>query len=252
MLGILVLPILLAGCTGASTTTKTISVDAGVLVIQPAKTQSVIYGKQAAVFDLEHSERLGAGWSLKEIDFGYVTISHSVAGGAVAAPQARLAWVLFYNPGAFASSVPSQSGLITCPGGRTPSAAVAGRSAMIIDANNEASFVYTGAGTSNCGQPTGPGVRQAYQMVSVPWVDLGGDHVRATYPGCVIWGDGTPSTGIKTATRSEWRMAVLGHRAIGPCASPPTTRVLDLGMSAQMLRDYPRPWIHEPTGPVHG
>jgi hypothetical protein len=251
--GVALVAVLLAGCaTATSTTTKTISADGGALVIQPAKAQPVVYGKQAAVFDLEHSVRFGAGWALKEIDFGYVTITHRIAGGAVATPEPRLAWVLFYNPGAFASAGPSQSGPITCPGGETVRPAVAGRTAMVVDAMNEASFLYTGAGTTNCGIATRPVVGFAYQEVSVPWVDLGGDRVQASYPGCVTGGDGTPSTGVRTATRSEWRMAVLGHRAIGPCTSPPTTRVLELGMSAQMLREYPRPWIHEPTGPLPG
>ena len=243
----------LSGCaTGASTTTKPIGVDGGALVITPAKAQPVVYGKQAALFDLKHSDRFGTGWALKGIDFGYVTITHKIAGGAVATPHPRLAWVLFYNPGAFATAGPSQSGPITCPGGQQVRPEVLGRTAMIVDAMTEASFIYTGAGSSNCGVATRPVVRLAYQEVSVPWVDLGGDRIRASYPGCVIGGDGTPSTGIKTATRSEWRMAVLGHRVIGPCASPPTTRVLELRMSAQMLRDYPRPWIHEPTGPLLG
>jgi hypothetical protein len=248
VLGVALAGLLLAGCaTGASTTSKTISVDGGALVIAPAKTQNVVYGKQAALFDLEHSERLGGSWSVKEIDFGYVSIKHTVSGGAVATPKPRLAWVVFYDPGVFVSAGMAP----TCPGGQPVRPAVSGRSAMIVDAASEASFFYAGAGTTYCGVARKPVVKQAYQLVSVPWVDLGGDRVRATYPGCAV-PSGAQSTGVKTATRSEWRMAMLGHRAIGPCSWPPFTRVIELGFPAKQLRDYPRPWTHLPLGPQHG
>jgi hypothetical protein len=248
LLGILVVASLLAGCdTGASSTSKTISVDGGALVIQPVKTQPVIYGKQAAIFNLEHSEPLGSGWSIKEVDFGYVTVKRTVAGGAVATPQPRLAWVIFYTPGAFTIAGGAMTGPVTCPGGQTPRAAAAGRSAMIVDATNEASFFYTGTGTTNCGVATRPVARYATQRVSVPWVDLGNGWVRATYPGCVSGGAGTPGMGSSAA---PLKLEVMGNGVIGPCSSPPRTLTIQLGFPASMLNS-PRPWVHGPLGPTY-
>jgi hypothetical protein len=68
---------------------------------------------------------------------------------------------------------------------------------MIVDAMNEASFIYTGAGTSNCGQATKPVVRYATQA-----------------------------------------------------ASAPTSKVMDLGLTAELKRAFPRPWSHPPIGPM--
>ncbi|MCW2547938.1 MAG: hypothetical protein JWN96_2398, partial [Mycobacterium sp.] len=181
-----------------------------------------------------------------EVDFGYVTVKHTVAGGAVATPQPRLAWVVFYKPGVFISS----AGPMTCPGGQTLRAAKAGRSAMIVDARHEASFMYTGAGTTNCGLPTKPVVRYATQVVSVPWVDLGGDLVRATFPGCVTGGIGEPMDVVNTVKGREVRLAILGYRRIGPCASQPTSQVMDLELSSELKRAFPRPWSHPPVGPM--
>jgi hypothetical protein len=245
-LGVLLCAAFVAGCeTPASTTTKTISLDGGALVIQPAKVQPVIYGKQAALFDFQHSLRPGGGTQAKEIEFGYVTVKPSVALGGVTAPQRRLAWVFFYDSPLLVEAGPAP----TCPAGQTVQPEVVGRAAMIVDALNEASLLYTGGGSDNCGQPIRLAASQAYQLVSVPWTDQGGDRIRAVYPGGVMGGDGTPSTGTKTATGSQFRLGVLGNRAIGPCAAKPIVRVLDVGLSTKMLQDFPRPWLHDPLGP---
>jgi hypothetical protein len=247
VLGVALVGLLLAGCaTATSSTDKAISVDGGALVIAPVKSQPVIYGKQAALFDLEHSQPLGDGWSLKDIDFGYVTIKHTIAGGAVATPERRLAWVLFYNPGGFISSGPAP----TCPGGQQPRASKSGAAAMIVDAVNETSFFYTGVGTTNCGIATKPVVRYATQVLSVPWVDLGGDLVRATFPGCTTGGIGEPMDVVNTVKGREVRLAILGYRRIGPCALPPISKVMDLGLTAELKRAFPRPWSHPPVGPM--
>jgi hypothetical protein len=251
LLGILVVAGLLAGCeTGASTTANPITVDGGALVIQPAKTQPVIYGKQAAIFNLEHSEQLGSGWKLGEVDFGYVTVKHTVAGGAVATPKPRLAWVVFYQPGIFLTAGGAITGPVTCPGGQTPRASVAGRNALIVDAMDETSFLYTGAGTDNCGLAVKPVVRYASQLISVPWVDLGGDQVRATFPGCSVSGVGEPMGASNTAKGREVTLSILAYRRIAPCALPATSKVMDLGLTPELKRAFPRPWTHQPLGPL--
>ncbi len=245
----------LAGCTNVSSGTgRTVRYDGGALVVQPASRQPVVYDRAAAVYDLTHSVPLAADWKLGAVEVGYVTINlwvrddHNVR---VPAPTHRLAWVLHYQQGNFPhSSPPHLPG--SSPGGCNGTGkdlSRAGEQMLIVDALDETTYGYSGTAKGICGGTIAPGARLADQNLSVPWTDAGGDRVRATIPGCFSY-YAAPSNGSASSAANRWSTQVLAYGPIGPCDKPPTTQVISLGLSRDLQRQYPQPWLHGALGPV--
>ena len=215
--------------------------DAGALVIVPQAARQSAVTLADAQFDFGHTEAVGDDSTIQQTVFGLVTIKPSITqptGSHVApvAPQHRLSWVfLFAHTGVYNCPSPSPPHAGSSP---TPTISGSHRNALIVDAATGTAVLYTGNGGQPCSYSTKPVLESALQAVSLPWTDLGGSRIRATYPGCVTPGAGTPTTSSSSGSLIE----VLGERIIAPCQKPATTSELTI--------NFPRPWKHGPVGPV--
>ena len=211
--------------------------DAGSLVIVPQTARQTAVSLADAKFDFAHTEEVGHDSRVQKTIFGLVTVDPAIARptgthAAPIAPQQRLSWVFFFTAGK------SNCGSQPVAGSPAPTPSGSRSNALIVDSATGTALHYTGSGGENCTYNAKPVLESAFQAVSLPWIDLGGNRIRATYPGCVQPGAGTPTT----SGPSGWVIEVLGERAIAPCHEPATTSVLTI--------NFPRPGKHGPVGPV--
>lgn len=230
------------GCSSQQSVTTagpTQRYDAGALVIVPQIVHQTAVSLADAQFDLAHNETVGSDFKVQQTVFGLVTVDPAISSSqpgvpAPVAPQHRLAWVFFFaHQGVY--NCPSQPGVVSSP---TSTPGGSHRNALIVEAATGTALQYTGIGAAICTYNPRPILESAFQAVSVPWTELGGNRIRATCPGCVQPGAGTPTTSCPSGSVIE----VLGGRTIGPCHSPATTSVLTI--------NFPRPWKHGAVGPV--